>query len=58
MHHDGRWDMVSGHGGDGLWLDLVILEAFSNLKDSMILRGHCDDDESMVEFDEVLRGLF
>ena len=29
--------MVRGHGGDGLQLDLVILEVFSNLNDSMIL---------------------
>jgi len=28
-------DMVSGHGGDGLELDLVILEIFSNLNDYM-----------------------
>ena len=26
-------DMVSGHGGDGLGLDLKILEGFSNLND-------------------------
>jgi len=30
-------DMVSGHGGDGLGLDWMILEVFSNLNDSMIL---------------------
>ena len=28
-------DVVSGHGGGGLGLDLVILEVFSNLNDSM-----------------------
>ena len=28
-------DMVIGHGGDGLELDLVILEIFSNLNDYM-----------------------
>ena len=28
-------DMVSGHGGDGLRLDLVILEFFFNLNGSM-----------------------
>mgnify|MGYP001852191438 CR=1 FL=1 len=28
--------MVSEHGGDRLGLDLVILEVFSNLNDSMI----------------------
>ena len=30
-------DVVSGHGGNGLELDLVILDVFSNLNDSMIL---------------------
>ena len=30
-------DVVGGHGGGGLGLDLVILEVFSNLKDSLIL---------------------
>ena len=30
-------DVVSGHGGHGLELDMVILEVFSNLNDSMIL---------------------
>ena len=30
-------DMVSGHGGDGLGLDLVILEVFSSLNDPIIL---------------------
>jgi len=30
-------DMGSGHGWDGLGLDLVILEGFSNLNDYMIL---------------------
>ena len=30
-------DVVSGHGGSGLGLGLVILEVFSNLNDSMIL---------------------
>ena len=29
-------DVVSGHGGAGLELDLVILEDFSNLYDSVI----------------------
>ena len=29
-------DVVSGHGGMGLGLELVILEVFSNLNDSMI----------------------
>ena len=29
-------DVVSGHGGGGLELDLVILVVFSNLVDSMI----------------------
>ena len=29
-------DMVSGHGGDGCWLDFMILEVFSNLNDPMI----------------------
>ena len=34
-------DVVSGHSGDGLGLDLVILEVFSNLSDSMkIQHGH------------------
>ena len=33
-------DMVSWHCGDGLVLDLVILEVFSNLNNSMILRFH------------------
>ena len=28
-------DMVNGHGGNGLGLDLMILELFSNLNDSM-----------------------
>ena len=28
-------DMVSGHGGGGLGLDLMILVVFSNLNDSM-----------------------
>jgi len=32
-------NMVSGHGGDGLSLDLVILEVFSNLHDSMTYLG-------------------
>ena len=30
-------DVGSGHGGDGLGLDLGILEVFSNLTDSVIL---------------------
>jgi len=30
-------NMISGHGGDGLGLDLGILELFSNLNDSVIL---------------------
>ena len=30
-------DVVSGHGGGGLGLDLVILEVFSRLNDAMIL---------------------
>ena len=30
-------DMVSGHGGDGMGLDLGVLEIFSNLNDSVIL---------------------
>ena len=30
-------DMVSGHGGDGLGLDLGIIELFSNFDNSMIL---------------------
>lgn len=29
-------DVVNGHGGDRLGLNLVILEVFSNLYDSMI----------------------
>lgn len=29
--------MVSRHGGDGLWLNLVILEIFSNLNDPTVL---------------------
>ena len=29
--------MVSGHGGDGLELDLLILEDFNNLYDSVIV---------------------
>ena len=33
-------DMGSGHGVMGCWLDWVILEAFSNLKYSMI-HLHC-----------------
>ena len=28
-------NMVNGHGGNGLGLDLMILELFSNLNDSM-----------------------
>ena len=32
------WDMISGHGGDGRGLDLMILVVFSNLNNSMILR--------------------
>jgi len=31
-------DVVSGHGGDGVEMDLVILVVFSNLNDSLILR--------------------
>jgi len=31
-------DIVSGHDGEGLGLDLMILEAFSSLHDSMILK--------------------
>lgn len=31
--------MLSGHGGDGLGRDLVILEVFSNLNESMTLRS-------------------
>ncbi len=31
-------DMVSGHGGDGLGLDLDLAKVFSNLRDSMSLR--------------------
>ena len=30
-------DVVSGHGGDGFGLDWMILEAFSNLNDSLFL---------------------
>ena len=30
-------DMIRGHGEDRLWLDLVILEVFPNLNDSVIL---------------------
>jgi len=30
-------DVVRGHGGDELGLDLVILDLFSNLNDAMIL---------------------
>ena len=30
-------DAVSGHGGDGLGLDLVLLVIFSNLHHSVIL---------------------
>ena len=30
-------DMVSRHGGDGLGVDFIILEVFSNLNDSVIL---------------------
>ena len=33
----GLGDMVSGHGGDGLGLDLEILEVFSALNESMAL---------------------
>jgi len=33
-------NMVSRHGGDGLGLDLMILEVSSNLDDSMILYTH------------------
>ena len=29
-------DVASGHGGDGLGLDCMVLEVFSNLNDSMI----------------------
>ena len=32
-------DMVSGYGGDGLGLDLMILEVFSSLNHSKILWG-------------------
>lgn len=31
-------DVVGGHGGDGLGLDLVISEVSSDLNDSMILQ--------------------
>ena len=31
------WDVVRGHGGDGLGLDLMILVVFSNLNVSMTL---------------------
>lgn len=31
--------MFSGHNGDGLWLDLMILEVFPNLNDSMNARS-------------------
>lgn len=30
-------NLASGHGGDGLGLDLMNLEVYSNLKDSAIL---------------------
>ena len=30
-------DVVSGHGGDGWWLDWMIPVVFSNLNDSAIL---------------------
>ena len=33
-------DMASGHGGDRLGLDFVILVVFSNLNDSMIVLSH------------------
>ena len=33
----GLGDMVSGYGGDGLGLDLEILEVFSALNESMAL---------------------
>jgi len=29
------WDVVRGHGGDGLGVDLMISEVFSSLYDSM-----------------------
>ena len=37
-HGDGALGgKVSGHGGDGMGLDLGVLEIFSNLNDSVIL---------------------
>ena len=32
-------DVVSGHGGGGMGLDLGILEVFSNINDSVISDG-------------------
>ena len=34
---DLKRDVVSGHGGDGLGSDLMILEVFSNLNESMTI---------------------
>ena len=39
-------DMVSGHGGDGLSLDLMILVVFSNLNDSVVLNANCKNKDT------------
>ena len=41
-------DMVSGHGGDGMGLDLGILEVFSILNDSVILRDGAKEERKAL----------
>ena len=36
-------DVVSGHGGDGLRLDMVVLDILTTLHDSMILMYFLQD---------------
>ena len=42
-------DAVTGHGGDGLGWDWMILEVYSNLNDSMIMGEFPDQEKPRKE---------
>ena len=42
-------DTVSEHGGDGLWLDWMILKVYSNLNESM----KCDEETKETDADHL-----
>lgn len=54
--------MVSGHDGGGLGLNLVILEVFSNINDSMTLCGADEwrwwDSEAMLPVLQIISQLW